>query len=225
MVRKVYTDIGQPNGQIAVDMCSFLDWTFKVFLLGENSFYLKAGSCLLLQKARDSTCGSAVKNPPAKQEMWVQSLGREDSLKTEMATHSSIPVWRIPWTEKSGGLVYRVAKESDMTEWLKQQQITGTERLHIFSFSCSGRQGYKHVLGLINPAWDSKTPASNANQGYISNYSQLWSQESVLVICSRSQTQLFVWSDLDCVLVCWFLLFSAHFLHLILLPSCRYVRY
>ena len=131
MVRKVYTDIGQPNGQIAVDMCSFLDWTFKVFLLGENSLYWKAGPCLLLQKARDSTCGSAVKKPPAKQEMWVQSMGREDSLKTEMATHSSIPVWRIPWTEKSGGLVHGVVKESDMTEWLKQQQITNRETPYI----------------------------------------------------------------------------------------------
>ena len=38
------------------------------------------------------------------QEMQVQSLGQEDPLKEEMATPSSIPVWRIPWTEKPGGL-------------------------------------------------------------------------------------------------------------------------
>ena len=37
-------------------------------------------------------------------ETWVQSLGREDSLEKEMATHSSILAWRIPWTEESGGL-------------------------------------------------------------------------------------------------------------------------
>ena len=36
--------------------------------------------------------------------MWVQPLGQEDPCKEEMATHSSIPVWRIPWTEESGGL-------------------------------------------------------------------------------------------------------------------------
>ena len=36
--------------------------------------------------------------------MWVQSLGREDSLKESMATHSSISAWRIPWTEEPGGL-------------------------------------------------------------------------------------------------------------------------
>ena len=51
--------------------------------------------------------GSVVKNPPAMQEtleMWVQSLGQKDPLEKEMATHSSILAWRIPWTEKPGGL-------------------------------------------------------------------------------------------------------------------------
>ena len=45
-----------------------------------------------------------VKNPPAMQERWVQSLGRDDSLEEEMATHCSILAYRIPWTEESGGL-------------------------------------------------------------------------------------------------------------------------
>ena len=45
-----------------------------------------------------------VKNPPAKQEMQVRSLGQEESLEKEMATHSSILPWEIPWTEKPGGL-------------------------------------------------------------------------------------------------------------------------
>ena len=38
------------------------------------------------------------------QETWVQSLGQEDPLEEEMATQSSILAWRIPWTEKPGGL-------------------------------------------------------------------------------------------------------------------------
>ena len=38
------------------------------------------------------------------QETWVQSLGQEDSLEKEMATHSSIPAWRIPYTEEPGRL-------------------------------------------------------------------------------------------------------------------------
>ena len=45
-----------------------------------------------------------VKNPPAEQEMSVQSLGQEDPLEKEMATHSSILAWEIPWTEEPGGL-------------------------------------------------------------------------------------------------------------------------
>ena len=51
--------------------------------------------------------GSAVKNPPAMQEpqeMPVQSLSREDPLEEEMATHSSILAWKIPWTEEPGRL-------------------------------------------------------------------------------------------------------------------------
>ena len=46
----------------------------------------------------------AVKNLPAMQETRVRSLGREDLLEKEMATHSSILAWRIPWTEEPGEL-------------------------------------------------------------------------------------------------------------------------
>ena len=45
-----------------------------------------------------------LKNLPAMHETWVQSLGQEDPLEKEMATHSSILAWRIPWTEEPGGL-------------------------------------------------------------------------------------------------------------------------
>ena len=45
-----------------------------------------------------------VKNWPAMLETWVRSLGREDPLEKEMATHSSIVAWRIPWTEDPGRL-------------------------------------------------------------------------------------------------------------------------
>ena len=45
-----------------------------------------------------------LKNLPAKQEMWVQSLGWEDHFEKEMATHSSTFPWEIPWTEEPVGL-------------------------------------------------------------------------------------------------------------------------
>ena len=53
---------------------------------------------------RASLVAQMVKNLPAVQETWVQSLGWEDPLEKEMATRSSILAWRIPWTEKLGGL-------------------------------------------------------------------------------------------------------------------------
>ena len=55
---------------------------------------------------------------PAMWETWVQSLGRDDPLEKEMATHSSIPAWRIPWMEELGGLESTGRKESDTTERL-----------------------------------------------------------------------------------------------------------
>jgi len=45
-----------------------------------------------------------LKRLPATRETWVRSLGQEDSLEKEMATHSCILAWRIPWTEEPGGL-------------------------------------------------------------------------------------------------------------------------
>ena len=48
--------------------------------------------------------GSVVKNPPAKQETWVQSLSREDPLEKKTATHSSMLAWEIPMTEETGRL-------------------------------------------------------------------------------------------------------------------------
>ena len=45
-----------------------------------------------------------IKNPPTMQEMWVQSLDQDDPLEEQMATHSSILAWRMPWTEELGRL-------------------------------------------------------------------------------------------------------------------------
>ena len=55
---------------------------------------------------------------PAMWETWVRSLGREDPLEKETATHSSILAWRIPWMEELGGLQSVGHKESDTTERL-----------------------------------------------------------------------------------------------------------
>ena len=52
-----------------------------------------------------SLVAQRLKHLPAMQETWVQSLGQEDSLEKEMATHSSVLAWRIPWMEEPGGLL------------------------------------------------------------------------------------------------------------------------
>ena len=65
-----------------------------------------------------SLVAQRLKHLPAMWETWVRSLGREDPLEKEMATHSSILAWRIPWTEELGGLQSTGHKESDTTERL-----------------------------------------------------------------------------------------------------------
>ena len=61
---------------------------------------------------------------PAMQETQVQSLGRENPLEKETATHSSILAWRIPWTEEPGGLHSMGLQRVDMTEQLSMHACT-----------------------------------------------------------------------------------------------------
>ena len=56
------------------------------------------------EELRTSLVALVGKNLPAMRETWVQSLGWEDTLQEGMATHSTILIWRITWTEESGGL-------------------------------------------------------------------------------------------------------------------------
>ena len=67
-------------------------WIFFFFL---QSPQIRIGASLVAQR---------LKRLPAMKETWVRSLGWEDPLEKEMATHSSILAWRIPWTEEPGGL-------------------------------------------------------------------------------------------------------------------------
>ena len=62
-----------------------------------------------------SLVAQSVKNLPAVQETWVRSMGWEDPLQKEMATHSSILAWEIPWTEEPGRLQFMGPQKSDTT--------------------------------------------------------------------------------------------------------------
>ena len=67
---------------------------------------------------RASLVVQRLKRLPAMWESWVRSLGQEDPLEKETATHSSILAWRIPWMEELGGLQSMGRKESDTTKRL-----------------------------------------------------------------------------------------------------------
>ena len=75
-----------------MDKSSSFSTLLPIFVI----FYLKIFAILLDRRA--SLVAQLVKNPPAMQEAWVQSMGWEDPLEKGTATHSSILAWRIPWT-------------------------------------------------------------------------------------------------------------------------------
>ena len=82
-------------------MCSFSSFFslwFKHY--SRVSLYI----VLDLKLMRASLVAQRLKRLPAMRETWVRSLGQEDPLEKEMATHPSIRAWRIPWTEEPGGL-------------------------------------------------------------------------------------------------------------------------
>ena len=58
----------------------------------------------IMYSTEASLVARSIKNPPAIQETWVQSLDQEDPLQKEMATHSSLLAWEMPRTEEPGGL-------------------------------------------------------------------------------------------------------------------------
>ena len=67
-----------------------------------------------------------VKNPPANAgdiRVWVWSLGQEDPLEEDMATHSSIIAWRIPWTEEPGGLQSVELQSQIRLKWLSMHAL------------------------------------------------------------------------------------------------------
>ena len=74
-----------------------------LFCLRIMGAYLSPGVSLVLQ---------SLKNLPAVQKTQVQSLGQEDILEKEMATHSSILTWEIPWTEEPGGIPFMGLQKS-----------------------------------------------------------------------------------------------------------------
>ena len=89
-------------------------WKFFWLSLLDHVLSGKPGNNIPKGEVRASLVAQMVKNPPAMQETWVQSMGWTDLLEKGTATHSSILAWSIPWA------VYSLwgCKELDTTEWL-----------------------------------------------------------------------------------------------------------
>ena len=83
-----------------------------------------------------------VKNLPATQETWVLFLRQEDPLEKEMATHSSILAWRIPWTVEPGGLQSKESRKS----WTRLSDQACTHVDNVGVCACVG--GKKHMRNL-----------------------------------------------------------------------------
>ena len=94
-----WTITGQTGTNSAMLFINLLKFVEFISML-KCSAYLKQNIHLIWASLE----AQMVKNPPAMQETWVQSLGQEYPLKKGMATHSRSHAWRIPWTEEPGGL-------------------------------------------------------------------------------------------------------------------------
>ena len=97
---------------------------FQAFLYLSSFLFLRALSPIWssFNNERASLIAQLVNHLPAVQETWVRFLGQEDPLEKEMATHSSILAWRIPWTEEPDRLQSMGSQESGTTWQLNQPQ-------------------------------------------------------------------------------------------------------
>ena len=90
-----------------------------------------------------------VKNPPARQEIWVWSLGWEDPLEKEMATHSNILAWRIPWTEEPGER-QSMGSQRVRHDWTNSLHFIGSLVLLVLSALCLSL--LIHPVGIVRPS-------------------------------------------------------------------------
>ena len=139
-------------------------WCYRRSFLENNYF--------LLKHCWASLVAQLVKNPPAVQETWVQSLGWEDPLERGKATHFSDLAWRIPWTEEPGGLqstgLQRVRHDWATKPWpalstymwiddYSKIDSSSYSFLQWFITECCTRFLILHskILSFIHPTWNS----------------------------------------------------------------------
>ena len=95
-------------------------------------------------------------------ERWVWSLGLEDPLEKEMATHSSIRAWEIPWTEEPGKLQSMGLQELDMAKWLNHHHY------HVYEPWVRMWVPWYHMEHMPGATWWSKfTPSMTVNPNHL----------------------------------------------------------
>ena len=121
LYKKGLNDLSNQNGVVTNLEPNILEYEVKWDLGSITVNKASGGDGIpddLFQILGTSLVAQMVKHPPTMQETRVQSLGWEELLEKEMATHSSTLAWRIPWTEEPGRLHPWCRKESDTTERL-----------------------------------------------------------------------------------------------------------
>ena len=112
----------EAKGKGEKERYTHLNSEFQIIAKRDKKAFLSDQCKEIEEKNRMGKTASLVvqklKRLPAMWETWVQSLGQEDPLEKEMATHSSILAWRILWMEELGGLQSMGRKELDTTERL-----------------------------------------------------------------------------------------------------------
>ena len=119
--------------------CRLIPWAYGTEQQRTCAFYRHLGASLVAQMA---------KNPPAIWETWVQSLGWEDHLKKEMATHSSILAWRIPM---------------DRGAWRATVHGVAKSRTQLKRPSTTKHRTAQH-RGIWLPRWEEETESQSAAQ-------------------------------------------------------------
>ena len=129
-----------------------------------------------------------VKNLPAIQETWVQSLGREDPLEKEMATHSSIRTWRIPWTVEPRSL-----------QSMGSRTVGHDWAANTHTHTCECHQENEGVLGLLGSRiWESLV--SRNKQRALEGEDNWKSFSGFAVLCStifNSRNMEATWTSID----------------------------
>ena len=142
---------------------------------------------------RTSLVAQRVKCLPSMQETWVWSLGGEDPLEKEMATHSSILAWKTPWMEKPGGL-QSMESQRVVHDWVTSLSLYMHLRVFFFFF--------KEVLYKITSP--KQKMLASADSVFIMYQIRLRKLVSHLAPCDHVERGVFM-NPFECVIIYWVL--------------------